>query len=73
VERIGSRFAGVDLLTNDPSVPLTESGGVFLELNTTPSIHHHAIGTRSESVAVRVLQYLLDKDNDEQRRNRLLA
>ncbi|OGA83605.1 MAG: hypothetical protein A3G27_15035 [Betaproteobacteria bacterium RIFCSPLOWO2_12_FULL_66_14] len=62
VRDIGSRFAGVDILTNDPSVPLAESRGVFLELNTTPGIHHHYIGSESGSrpVAVAVLRYLLE-------------
>jgi D-alanine-D-alanine ligase-like ATP-grasp enzyme len=73
VAQVGSRFAGVDVLTNDPSVPLNESSGVFLELNTTPSIHHHYVGRKVRPVAVRVLHYLLEKNSDEQRRNRLLA
>lgn len=38
---VGSRFAGIDLLTNDLTRSLAESGGVFLEVNTTPGLHHH--------------------------------
>jgi D-alanine-D-alanine ligase-like ATP-grasp enzyme len=73
VEAVGSRFAGVDLLTNDPSVPLSKSGGIFLELNTTPAMHHHYVGRDGPAVAVRILGYLLEVNRDEQRRNRLLA
>lgn len=73
VGEVGSRFAGVDVLTNDPRVPLAESGGVFLELNTTPGIHHHYIGPQVRPVAVCVLRYLLEENRHEQRRDRLLA
>lgn len=62
VRALGSRFAGVDVLTNDPAVPLTESGGVFLEVNTTPGIHHHYVtpeDRRTHPVAVAVLDSLL--------------
>lgn len=73
IEAVGSRLAGVDLLTNDPSVPLSESGGIFLELNTTPAMHHHYVGRDGPSVAVRILGYLLEANRDEQRRHRLFA
>lgn len=65
VQAIGSEFAGVDLLTNDPSVALEESGGVCLEINTTPGIHHHCIAPEDEGLnrpAVQVLRYLLERD-----------
>jgi cyanophycin synthetase len=38
---VGSDFLGVDVITTDPSVPLSESGGVINEVNTTPALHHH--------------------------------
>jgi cyanophycin synthetase len=59
---VGSRFAGIDLLTNDPTRTLAETGGVFLEVNTTPGLHHHCAPSRNgEScvVAERVLRSLL--------------
>jgi cyanophycin synthetase len=62
---LGSRFAGVDLLTNDPTRTLVESGGVFLEINTTPGLHHHCIpsgGGDACDVAVTVLRRLLDRE-----------
>jgi len=63
VRAVGSRFAGVDFLTNDPGVPLRESKGVFLEVNTTPGIHHHYVGPADgrRTVAVRVLERLLSQ------------
>jgi len=73
VGEVGSRLAGVDVLTNDPSVPLAESGGVFLELNTTPGLHHHYVDPQQPTVAARVLRYLLEENRDEQRRDRLFA
>jgi cyanophycin synthetase len=38
---IGARLAGVDIVTTDLSVPLTDSGGVVLEVNTTPGLYIH--------------------------------
>ena len=56
VQQLGVRFAGVDLLLTDPKQPLTVGSGVFLELNTTPGIHHHYIEPPIDPpVAVRVL------------------
>ncbi len=56
------RFAGIDLVTPDPSVSLTEAGGAVLEVNSPPGLHYHylvedtAAATR---VAVPVLECLL--------------
>ena len=63
VRIIGSRFAGVDVITLDPSRPLHETGGAVNEINTTPGLHHHygLEGTGSQtSPAVRVLTRLLE-------------
>ncbi|MFL5541328.1 MAG: hypothetical protein ACJ8J0_20235 [Longimicrobiaceae bacterium] len=63
VRLAGSRFAGVDLVTPDLSRPLGERGGAFIELNTTPGLHHHYQAPedrRDHPVAVRVLRALLD-------------
>lgn len=35
------RFAGIDIVTRDPSIPLAESGGVILEVNGTPNLYYH--------------------------------
>ncbi|MGQ0522748.1 MAG: hypothetical protein ACT4P8_03680 [Betaproteobacteria bacterium] len=73
IEAIGSRFAGVDVLTNDPGMPLAESGGVFLEVNTTPAMHHHYIGGEGSAIAERILRRLLEESCHEQRRDRFPA
>jgi cyanophycin synthetase len=73
IQAIGSRFAGVDLLTNDPGLPLAESGGVLLEVNTTPALHHHYIGGEGPAIAERILRRLLEESCHEQRRDRFPA
>jgi cyanophycin synthetase len=62
VEALGIEFAGVDILTNDPGCSLAESGGMFLEINTTPGLHHHYVSLTDlgRGPAVEVLAYLLE-------------
>jgi D-alanine-D-alanine ligase-like ATP-grasp enzyme len=56
---IGVRLAGIDIITRDPTVPLAQSGGVILEVNTTPGFHYHYHkNDGSFPVAVRVLEQL---------------
>ncbi len=38
---LGVRLAGVDIITEDPGVPLGESHGIILEVNTSPGHHWH--------------------------------
>ncbi len=38
---VGIRFAGIDVITSDPTIPLDESGGVVLEVNGTPNLYYH--------------------------------
>jgi cyanophycin synthetase len=38
---IGARMAGVDVITCDPTVTLSESGGAVIEVNTTPGYYYH--------------------------------
>jgi cyanophycin synthetase len=57
---IGARLAGVDIITHDPGIPLVESGGVILEVNTTPGYHYHYYKADGEfPVALHVLEALL--------------
>lgn len=41
VSMFGIQLAGVDVITTDISIPLSESGGVINEINSTPGLHHH--------------------------------
>jgi D-alanine-D-alanine ligase-like ATP-grasp enzyme len=64
VRVVGLRLAGVDIVTSDPSVPLQKSGGVLLEVNGKPGLHHHYLVADAGSatpVAVPILQTLLDE------------
>ena len=64
-QAVGARFVGVDLITLDVGQPLSESGGLFNEVNTTPSLHHHhdPAGSEGPAVAVQVLDRLLSPPN----------
>ncbi|MBI3668913.1 MAG: hypothetical protein HY237_03920 [Acidobacteria bacterium] len=65
VRAVESRLAGADVLTCDPRKSLRESGGVFLEVNPGPGIHHHYVtpeDQRSHPVAVRILESLLREE-----------
>ena len=58
---VGVRLAGVDVITSDPSVPLAESRGVILEVNTSPGHHwHYHQRDGVFPVAEHVLEALLD-------------
>jgi cyanophycin synthetase len=61
VRGVGSEFAGVDIVCLDLSGPLRPGGGAFLEINTTPGIHHHSVDQAdgANPVAEPVLAYLL--------------
>jgi cyanophycin synthetase len=58
---LGVRFAGLDILCQDISAPLTAENGCINEINTTPGIHHHyLVSNPAEAVPVaeRVLSHL---------------
>lgn len=40
---LGVRLAGIDLITSNIGQSLEESGGVILEVNTTPGLYHHKL------------------------------
>jgi hypothetical protein len=61
IRALGSRFAGIDLVTRDPARPLEETGGVFIEVNGTPNLYYHY--NKSDGVypaAAEVLRRVLD-------------
>jgi cyanophycin synthetase len=63
VRVIDSEFAGVDIITMDPTRPLEQVSGAINEVNTTPALHHH-YDVRKEkypSVAPAVLATLLGR------------
>ncbi|MBE0595543.1 MAG: hypothetical protein IH616_24410 [Gemmatimonadales bacterium] len=62
VRRVGASFAGVDVVSVDPALPLRPGAAAMIEINTTPGIHHHHVpGTPAERFAVAevVLERLL--------------
>ena len=73
------RLAGVDVVTRDPAVPLAESGGVLIEVNGAPGLHHHYHVQNPKAatpVAVAILHRLLgdsqaDYSEPTTRRSRL--
>lgn len=57
---VGVRLAGVDVIAPDMRRPLTESGGVVLEVNATPGLHHHSESPGGAvPIAARILETLL--------------
>ncbi len=48
---VGARLAGVDVITPDAAVPLSECGGAIIEVNTTPG-HYFHYAERSDPGAV---------------------
>jgi cyanophycin synthetase len=59
---LGVRLAGIDVITADPSVPLRESQGVILEVNTSPGHHwHYHKRDGTFHVAALVLETLLNE------------
>lgn len=46
---VGARLAGVDVICDDPSVPLEESGGAVVEINTPPGFHCHYYAADADS------------------------
>ncbi len=64
LEVLGTKMAGVDIVTTDPTASLKESGGVLLEVNPMPGIHRHYMTPEDhgpDSVGVKVLKYLLQE------------
>lgn len=62
-EILRSDFVGVDFITKDISVPLSQSGGVINEVNTTPGLHHHYDSSKERypEPSLKILEALLRK------------
>ena len=57
------RFAGVELITPDPSLSLQDAGGLVVEVNGTPGLHYHYLVSQPERavpIAIPLLDALLD-------------
>jgi cyanophycin synthetase len=62
-EVLGIRFAGIDIITNNPSVTLKEGRGAVIEVNSSPGLHHHYNVRNpkpSTQVAIPLLKRLLN-------------
>lgn len=56
------RFAGIDLVTPDPTASLATAGGAILEVNSPPGLHYHYVvdePSQATRVAVPVLEKLV--------------
>jgi cyanophycin synthetase len=59
---VGLRLAGIDVVTQNPAAGLAAAGGVVIDINAVPGLHHHArvADTRTATrVAVPILRALL--------------
>jgi D-alanine-D-alanine ligase-like ATP-grasp enzyme len=58
---VGVRLAGVDVITPDRSVPLRDSRGAVIEVNTGPGLHYHYMTSgESTPVAAVILRHLCE-------------
>jgi D-alanine-D-alanine ligase-like ATP-grasp enzyme len=61
-EAVGLRLAGVDVIVQDRSLCFQETGGVILEVNSTPGFHfHYARRGGRTPVAIPILTACLDR------------
>jgi len=61
---LGLELIGLDIMSEDISLPLRENGGVINEINTTPGLHHHdLVSERMDraNVAPQILDYIFAK------------
>jgi cyanophycin synthetase len=62
----GLELIGLDIISEDISLPLQENGGVINEINTTPGLHHHDLVADEMSrtdVAGQILDYIFSKQS----------
>jgi len=62
----GLELIGLDVISEDISLPLSQNGGVINEVNTTPGLHHHDLVANEESrvdVAAQILDYIFSKQS----------
>jgi len=62
----GLELIGLDVISEDISMPLSQNGGVINEVNTTPGLHHHDLVANKENqanVAAQILDYIFSKQS----------
>lgn len=61
---VGIDIAGIDVVTSDISKPISETGGVFVEVNTAPGIRMHLYPSEGKprSVAKDIVDYLFPSE-----------
>jgi cyanophycin synthetase len=65
VRAVGTRLAGVDLVTSDLGTDLRTSGGAILEVNVPPGLHYHylvAAPARARRIAVPILRCVVESN-----------
>ncbi|MCG8513295.1 MAG: cyanophycin synthetase [Halanaerobiales bacterium] len=65
VRMLGLDIAGVDVITPDIRIPITEGKGAIIEVNAAPGIRMHLYPTegRGKNVALDILKYLFPEGN----------
>ena len=62
VEKLGIRLAGIDIITTNPGIDLAKSGGVVIDVNTTPGHYYHYMKKGHEfKAAVAILHAALSE------------
>jgi glutathione synthase/RimK-type ligase-like ATP-grasp enzyme len=73
-QALGIRLAGIEVITTDPGVPLSKSGGVIIDVNPSPALHYHYHKRDGGcSVARSILPCLLSQQPDAQRVRAVVA
>ena len=67
-QTLGVRLLGIDIISNDLTVDLKESGGRIIEINTPPGhYYHHMKKGKGYSVALRLLQQIIADETGEKK------
>ena len=63
-KKLGLGLAGIDVLTNDISLPLEETGGVINEINANPGLHHHYLISNAKNIdiAEQIIRHCMEKN-----------
>ena len=71
---VGTRLTGVDIICQDPRVPLESSGGAIIEVNANPGLYYHYHPTGSGfPLAEEVLRRYFDRPLSPRRQTMAVA